>query len=155
MNIIRRIVPALALVLLIGMIAYVGGIGEGQYALPSPSPTSVQSKPLDAVIVSYNAPETVNHEDSYQITVTVQNTGSEVWSEACKTRLCIWQDGTDWGYRVYLPQKVTVMPGEVYTFTLEGFVLPEAEETLLEFQMLCEGIVYFGERVPVSIKAVS
>ena len=108
---------------------------------------------LDAAIISHTAPITVNHEDSYSFDITVQNTGTKTWSENAKNRLCIWQDGADWGYRLYLPDGVTVKPGEEYTFTLQGFVLPEAESTYLEFQMLQEGICYFGEKQRADIRA--
>lgn len=108
---------------------------------------------LDAEIVSHDAPGTVTHTDSYTFDVTVKNTGESSWSESDQIRLCVWQDGSDLGYRLYLPDGVTVSAGEEYTFTLEGFVLPEAEQTILEFQMLQEGVQYFGEREPVVVTA--
>ena len=112
-----------------------------------------QDNSFDAEIVSHDAPETVTHTDSYTFDVTVKNTGESPWSESDQIRLCVWQDGSDLGYRLYLPDGVTVSAGEEYTFTLEGFVLPEAEQTILEFQMLQEGVQYFGEREPVVIIA--
>lgn len=110
---------------------------------------------LDAEVISHTAPSVVNHEKSYTFDITVQNTGSADWSEAQQIRLCIWQDGVDYGYRLQLPNGVTLAPGEEYTFTLEGFVLPEADSTCLEFQMLQEGVRYFGEKEQVDITAVS
>ena len=108
---------------------------------------------LDAEIISNTAPSIVNHTDSYNFDITVKNTGTRTWSENAQNRLCIWQDGVDWGYRIYLPDGVTVQPGEEYTFTLNGFVLPEAESTYLEFQMLQEGVCYFGEKQRADIRA--
>lgn len=108
---------------------------------------------LDAEVIAHTAPEAVNHQDPYTINITVKNTGESAWSETDQIRLCIWQDGTDWGYRLYLPDGVTVNPGEKYTFTLEGFVLPEADQTTLEFQMLQEGVRYFGEKESAFITA--
>lgn len=105
----------------------------------------------DAEIVSNTAPATVNHTDSYSIDIMVRNTGTTTWDRDANYRLCIWQDGQDWGYRLILPDGVSVNPGEEYTFTLEGFVLPEATQTTLEFQMLIEGVCYFGEREPAVI----
>lgn len=110
---------------------------------------------LDAEIISNTAPATVNHQDSYTINITVKNTGSINWSESQQIRLCIWQDGVDYGYRQSIPDGVTVNPGEEYTFTLSGFVLPEADSTYLEFQMVQEGVRYFGEKERVDITAVS
>lgn len=109
---------------------------------------------LEAEIVSHNAPVTVNHSDSYDIDITVKNTGTASWSESDLIRLCIWQDGVDYGYRITLAENETVEPGSERTFTLIGFVLPEAEATTLEFQMVKEGIMYFGEKEPAVISAV-
>lgn len=109
---------------------------------------------LEAEILSHNTPETVSHTGKYTIDITVRNTGTVSWSEENGVRLCIWQDGVDWGYRLTLPPGHTVEPGGEYTFTLDNFVLPEAERTVLEYQMLQEGIQYFGEREAVEIAAV-
>lgn len=105
----------------------------------------------DAEIVSDTAPTSVNHTDSYSIDITVRNTGTTTWNAADNYRLCIFQDGGDWGYRLDIPDGVTVAPGDEYTFTLNGFVLPEAQQTTLEFQMLIEGVCYFGEKKPAVI----
>ena len=105
----------------------------------------------DAKVVSNTAPPSVSHEDSYTFDITVKNTGSTNWSESQQIRLCIWQDGVDYGYRQSIPDGVTVAPGEEYTFTLSGFTLPEADSTYLEFQMVQEGVRYFGEKERVDI----
>ena len=109
----------------------------------------------NASILSNTAPTVVDHTSSYNFDITVKNTGSQAWSESRQDRLCIWQDGTDWGYRLYLPDGVTTQLGETYTFTLQGFVLPDADSTYLEFQMLQENVCYFGEKQRVDIRAVS
>lgn len=108
---------------------------------------------FDAEILSHNAPSTVNHADSYTIDITVKNTGNTLWTEENGIRLCIWQDGVDYGYRVTLPENETVEPGDEHTFSLTGFVLPELPSTNLEFQMVREGITYFGEKEAVNISA--
>lgn len=108
---------------------------------------------LDAQILSHTAPSTVNHTDSYTIDITVKNTGNTSWTEENGIRLCIWQDGIDYGYRVTLSENETVEPGEEHTFTLTGFVLPELPSTTLEFQMVREGITYFGKKDAVNISA--
>ncbi len=102
---------------------------------------------LNAEIISYAA-----HSDaSNTIQITVQNTGMQSWRKEEQIRLCIWKDGADKGYRLDLPDDVVIAPGEEYTFTLalQRFILPEADDTLLELQMLREGQVYFGEREPL------
>lgn len=108
---------------------------------------------LEAKIVSHSAPSIVNHDDSYSIDITVRNTGEVSWSENEQIRLCIWQDGMDYGYRIQIPEGESIDPGCEYTFTLIGFVLPEASSTTLEFQMVKEGVTYFGERKPTVISA--
>lgn len=45
-----------------------------------------------------------------------------------------------------------VESGEEYTFLLEGFSLSEKNSTKLEFQMIKEGVTYFGEREAVEIR---
>jgi len=108
---------------------------------------------MNAEIVSHTAPATVNCTDGYSFSITVKNTGTEVWSEAKQVRFCIWQDGTDHGYRIYLPDGVEVAPGEEYTFVLADFRMPEPGVTTLAFQMLQEGVMYFGESEEVTIQS--
>lgn len=69
-------------------------------------------------------------------------------------RLCIYQDGKDWGYRVTLPDGVEVKPGEQYTFTLQDFQAPSNDSTYLEYQMVQETFQYFGQkqRVDITVK---
>jgi hypothetical protein len=109
----------------------------------------------NAEILSHNAPTTINRTDSHTINITVKNTSNDSWSEEKQVRLCIWQDGKDYGYRLKLPEGVEIAPGEEYTFQLNGFVAPPGESTYIEFQMLQEGITYFGEKERVDIKVIS
>lgn len=104
-----------------------------------------------AEIISHDAPKIIDRESTYTIHITVKNTGSESWREQDEVRLCIWQDGLDLGYRIKLPKDVIVEPNEEYTFVLEGFGAPPSSHTYLEFQMLQEGITYFGEKYRVDI----
>ncbi len=70
-------------------------------------------------------------------------------------RLSIWQDGMDYGHRLYLPDGIEVAPGEQYTFHLGAFVAPPNDTTYLEFVMCQEGITYFGERERVDITVIN
>ena len=108
----------------------------------------------DAEIISHDAPAQVSASGTYDIHITVKNTGTSAWRELSQHRLCIWQDGKDYGFRVNLPDGVTVKPGEEYTFTLSGFTGQQPEHTYLEFQMLQEGAEYFGEKERADIVAV-
>ncbi len=112
-----------------------------------------ENNEYDAEIISTTCPLEVNHTDTYNFDITVKNTGISAWKSTDNIKLCIWQDYTDWGYRILIPDDIKVNPGEEYTFTLEDFVLPQAAQTTLEFQMLIEGIQYFGEKKPVHIIA--
>lgn len=117
-------------------------------------PEEIASSDFDAEIVSHTAPAVATRADCYRIEITVKNTGAVVWSEAKQIRLCIWQDGTDWGYRIPLPEGTVVHPGERYTFELVDFVLPYQDQTVLGFQMLQEGVFYFGELEEAFISAI-
>lgn len=106
---------------------------------------------LSAEIVSQDTPNTIERGESYNVNIVVKNTGDHVWSEAKQIRLCIFQDGQDHGFRVQLPEGVTVEPGQEYTFVLYNLRAPAGDETYLEYQMLQEGIQYFGEKERVDI----
>ncbi len=107
---------------------------------------------FQAEVISQDAPTTIDRSSRYSINITVENTSSDSWSEEKQVRLCIWQDGQDHGYRLYIPEDVEIAPGEQYTFRLDGFVAPASESTYIEFQMCQEGITYFGEKERVDIK---
>lgn len=109
---------------------------------------------FQAEILSQDAPTTIDRKSNYSINITVKNTSADSWSEEKQVRLCIWQDGIDHNFRLYLPTGVKVEPGEQYTFRLDGFVAPPNESTYIEFQMCQEGITYFGERERVDIAVI-
>ena len=106
---------------------------------------------LSAEIVSQNTPTTIERGQSYNVDIIVKNTGDSFWSEDEQIRLCIFQDGKDFGYRVNLPEGVTIAPGQEYTFVLYNLRAPAGNTTYLEYQMLQEGIQYFGEKERVDI----
>lgn len=105
-----------------------------------------------AEIVSHNTPTEIKRGEKYNIDITVKNTTNEVWSNKRNIRFCIWQDGQDHGYRVNFPENFELKPNEEYTFTLKDFQAPQGNSTYLEYQMVEEGITYFGEKERVDIK---
>lgn len=117
--------------------------------------TDIDVSGLNAEIMSHTAPSIVDKTKKYTIEIKVKNTGTEIWSEKDAIRLCIWQDMQDWGFRINLPENVVVNPGEEYIFILNEFGLTDADETTLEFQMVREGVTYFGEREAVNIAVAS
>jgi hypothetical protein len=103
-------------------------------------------------IISTNTPNSIKKGKSYNINITVKNTSNETWNEERAVRLCIFQDGQDLGYRVKIPSGLDIKPGESYAFTLYDFQAPpQKNTTYLEYQMLQEGIAYFGEKYGVNI----
>lgn len=109
---------------------------------------------LNAQVVSCVAPNIADRENKYEISITVKNIGGGVWTNEEDIKLCIWQDGFDWGYRIDLPEEVQIEEGEQFTFVLKGFSMPDRNSTKLEFQMVKEGVTYFGERKAVKIKVI-
>lgn len=103
------------------------------------------------MVVSQDTPTTIERGETYNINIRVRNTGKLAWSEDDQIRLCIFQDGTDYGYRVNLEEGVVIEPGREYIFVLYNFGAPAGSNTYLEYQMLQEGIQYFGEKERVDI----
>ena len=116
--------------------------------------TEYSDERLGAKIVSNTAPEMVKLSEKYTIKITVKNCGSETWSHDDKIRLCIWQDDFDYGFRVDIPEDVEIATGEQWTFELNDFIMENTTQTKLDFQMVEEGITYFGEREAVVIRAI-
>ena len=89
------------------------------------------------------------------VLITVRNTGILGWTGAEHYRLGISGISAA-SSRIYLPKDVLVKPGETYTFK----VSLRANDTRMgsdraEFQMLQEGVAWFGERGATDVKTVS
>ncbi len=106
----------------------------------------------NAEIVSHNAPVYIKRDKSYTIDITVKNTGEDTWSKEQDVKLCILQDGNDYGYRININDGEYIEAGEKYTFHLNGFVAPPENSTFIEFQMVQDGVQWFGEKEKVDIK---
>lgn len=105
----------------------------------------------NAEIVSVTTPSVVKEGELYEIEITVRNIGQEAWKEEDQVRLCIFQDGVDYGFRIKLPENIEVLPGDEYTFIQKDFYILDKNSTFLEYQMVQEGITYFGEKYGVTI----
>ena len=123
--------------------------GQGYPAIWTLSHMAI--KDFSAMVVSQDTPTTIERGETYNINIRVRNTGKLAWSEDDQIRLCIFQDGTDYGYRVNLEEGVVIEPGREYIFVLYNFGAPAGSNTYLEYQMLQEGIQYFGEKERVDI----
>jgi hypothetical protein len=107
-----------------------------------------------AEIISQTTPPQIDRNEKYDIYITVKNTGVDSWSENRGIRLSIFQDGQD-SYRVFLPDGAEINPGDEYTFIFKDFQAPPTNNsTYLEYQMVEEGMQYFGERVGVEITVI-
>ncbi len=100
----------------------------------------------NAEILSCDIPKTLKENEVCDIRVVVKNSGGSSWKNYKGTKLCIWIDGNDYGYRIELSDGVAVDSGEEFTFILYNFVMPQQDNVTIEFQMLQEGIQYFGEK---------
>lgn len=123
--------------------------GRGFPAISALSQLSINN--LSAEITSHNTLATIKRGESYNVNILVKNTGDQDWSEEDQVRLCIFQDGKDLGYRITLPEGVIIQPGQEHTFVLFNLQAPAGDATYLEYQMLEEGIQYFGEKERVDI----
>ncbi len=109
-------------------------------------------KKLGAEIIYDDTLGIVKRNEKYTFRISVRNTGDRIWNAKDMIKLCIFQDGVDYGYRISLPEGVEVKPGEDYTFELNNFVAPPTNSTYLEYQMVEEGIDWFGEKKRVDIQ---
>jgi hypothetical protein len=124
-------------------------MGQGFPAVWALSQLSITN--LSAEIISHDTPTTVERGESYNVNIVVRNSSDQAWSEDEQVRLCIFQDGKDFGYRINLPGGVKVDPGQEYTFVLYNFRVNDVDSTYLEYQMIKEGYQFFGEKERVDI----
>lgn len=118
---------------------------------PDPDLIYEPLKDPKAEILSENTPTEFEVGKKYDLEVTVKNMGDELWNEARAIRLSINVDGKDVGLRAYLPTDHKIEPGDSYTFVIHDFPSPPPETSYLEYQMVEEGIRYFGEKQRVDI----
>jgi SAM-dependent methyltransferase len=106
----------------------------------------------NAEFISDTTPSRVVIGKKYDIGIIVKNIGTRTWGENSKIRLCIFQDGHDFDFRILFPNGVEVKSGGIYTFKLLNFQAPRKISTYLEYQMVEEGVGFFGEKRRVDIK---
>ncbi len=115
---------------------------------------SILPQDLQAQIISENIPTEIERNKKNDVRITIKNTSEINWSEDKLIRLCIWQDGIDYGYRVNIPDDIEIKPGEEYTFIFHDLEATMSNSTYIEYQMLKEGVTYFGEkkRADIAVK---
>lgn len=120
---------------------------------PELSQSTMEAK-FDAQIVEMAPLHPIELNEKINIEISVTNTGEYSWSEKDQIRLCVFQDGIDYGYRIPITDGVQVNPGETYTFILYDFRVSNKKDTYLEYQMVEEGIQWFGEKKRVEISVI-
>jgi RHS repeat-associated protein len=109
-----------------------------------------------ASFVSQRVPAQMSAGRSYTVSVTMLNNGTSTWSETSKFRLGSQnpQDNPIWGIgRVLLDPKAQVAPNQQRTFTFVVKAPTAAGNYNFQWQMLQEGVTWFGAQTPtVSVK---
>ncbi|HAH05819.1 MAG TPA: hypothetical protein DCM05_04705, partial [Elusimicrobia bacterium] len=112
-----------------------------------------------ARFLSQDVPAEMSAGKTYQVSVTMQNTGSKAWTRAKGFKLGSQspQDNLDWGLgRVELEEGESVAPGERKTFTFDVTAPAAAGARSFEWKMLRESVLWFGdtnEAVSVKVSA--
>ena len=106
------------------------------------------SDPLDVQITNISYPN-VKAGQSFTLSVTVANTGSETWTEADNIRLRI--SGTNLDLRSYLPSGACIPSGQSHTFSTDLTAPATAGTWQLTIQMIKEGVMLFGPTVQIPI----
>lgn len=104
-----------------------------------------------ATFVSHSVPTSMTAGQSYNVSVTMNNSGSTTWtSDVYKLGTQNPQDNTLWigGNRVYLPAGVTVPPGSNYTFNFTVTAPSTPGYYNFQWQMVHEFVQWFGDFTP-------
>ncbi|MDT4955238.1 MAG: hypothetical protein QOJ02_3376 [Acidobacteriota bacterium] len=109
----------------------------------------------DAAFVEQSAPTSMTTGRSYEVQVTMRNTGFNPWTTSGSYRLAQLDSNHDWGIeRVELPSNV--QPGSTVTFDFKVTAPGAAGTYSFHWGMVQEGVAFFGESAPgVSINVVS
>ena len=129
-----------------------------QWFGPTMSKSVTVTSPLsvDAAVVSDTIPSVMVPGQSYNVTVTMQNTGTMPWTETDTIRLGPVGDSAGDAYlfnpgRIKIPAGTTVAPGQRYEF---GFTMtaPSTARTYTpKYRMVWVGHKWFGQTLEKSI----
>jgi len=129
---------------------YVGAVDQlSVYGLLSP--------PYAAQFYSQAAPATMIPGQSYSVSVTMQNTGSNTWTSSTAYRLGSQnpQDNTTWGLgRVQLPSDIPPQEYAVFNFSVTAPSIPGTYN--FQWRMLQENVEWFGDytqNMPITVCA--
>lgn len=109
------------------------------------------SSPFNSKLESQVVPPSAVPGQAFTVSIFWRNTGLETWSESAGVRIGSQNppDNTTWGgSRVVLPRLVAVGPGQRLQISFTVFA-PNAVGTFdFQFQLLKEGVGFFGEPSP-------
>jgi len=98
--------------------------------------------------VSYDLPTAMTCGETYAATVEMRNTGLATWSAEEGYKLGTVDDEDPFhshSTRVYLPDDLTVEPGESHTFDFELLAPMEAGDLVTAWRMVHEAVQWFGD----------
>jgi len=105
-----------------------------------------------ATVVSNDIPAVMNAEQAYLVHVVMQNTGSNTWTAAQGYRLGFVGDNPPFGpVRVFIDSSASAANGQQYTFTFTLTAPLAPGSYRLQYQMLREGVAWFGSSVTVTV----
>lgn len=102
--------------------------------------------PDDAVVTAVDLPSTLRCGQTYQVSVTMQNSGSSTWTEADEYRLGAVGDSDDLNGpgRVLLPDGLSIVSGDSYNFVFNLKAPSEPRTYVTDWQMVHERVAWFG-----------
>lgn len=102
----------------------------------------------DAKFLDQSIPATMTSGKEYQVSVSVENTGTENWSAEKKYRLGSQnpQDSDIWGSRIYLGPDEIVQPGQTKIFNFSVKAPKEPGIYNFQWKMLQEDVEWFGSQ---------
>jgi len=107
----------------------------------------------DSECIFYYIPDEIPLRGERLLIITFKNTGRATWTQTNSYKLGFKGDNppSGWPGRVELPHDVA--PGEEVTFNF--WICPEVEgEFIITYQMLQEGVIWFGVSIPKTIRVV-
>ena len=107
-----------------------------------------------ALFLSQGVPATMTAGQSYSVSVSVLNTGSETWTQAGGYRLASTTPGVNWGAS-NVPLPGDVGPGSAVTFSFSVTAPTAAGSHAFQWRMEQQGTGLFGETSPNYVIAVS
>lgn len=119
-------------------------------------PHNANIRPNLTAFVTQSVPTSMEVGQTYNVSVTMRNTGESTWTEADLYRLGAQspQDNYTWGMnRVMLP--ASVAPGAEVTFNFYVTAPSTAGSYNFQWQMVRDGVEWFGEMTPNAVVNVT